>query len=343
MNICICGGGNLGHVITGYLAHKGYEVNLLTRHPERWSRTILISTPEGKTIEGTIQHLSAEPFELIPQADLVLFCLPGYGIADTLRAIRPYLKPHTPVGSVVSSTGFFFEALELLPETTPLFGFQRVPFIARVEEYGKSAHLLGYKSSLSVAIEKRETPLNPPCLGGTLGDMFDTPVHLLESHYEVSLTNSNPLLHTSRLYSMWHDWHEGITYPTQNQFYSDWTDEASQLLIDMDAEFFRLLDVLPVTPGAIPTVLDYYESTDAASLTKKLQSIEAFKGILSPMRKVGDAFVPDFQSRYFTEDFPYGLAIIHRLMHEHHIDCPSIDKVYEWGMSTINFQLSTIN
>ena len=165
-----------------------------------------------------------------------------------------------------------------------------------------------------------------------MSEMFDTPVHLLANHYEVSLTNSNPLLHTSRLYSMWHDWHEGMTYPTQNQFYSDWTDVASQLLIDMDAEFFRLLHVLPVTPGAIPSVLDYYESTDAASLTKKLHSIEAFKGILSPMKKVGDGFVPDFHSRYFTEDFPYGLAIIHRLMHEHHIPSPYINKVYDWGM-----------
>ena len=131
---------------------------------------------------------------------------------------------------------------------------------------------------------------------------------------------------------MWHDWHEGMTYPTQNQFYSDWTDEASQLLIDMDTEFFRLLHVLPVNPGAIPSVLDYYESTDAASLTEKLHSIEAFKGILSPMKKVGDGFVPDFHSRYFTEDFPYGLAIVHRLMHEHHIPSPYINKVYDWGM-----------
>lgn len=340
MNICICGGGNLGHVITGFLAHKGYEVSLLTRHPERWNRRLLIHELENKTFEGTIQNLSADPSELIPQADLVLLCLPGYGIADTLRAIRPYLKPNIPVGSVVSSTGFFFEALDLLPETTPLFGFQRVPFIARVEEYGKSAHLLGYKSSLSVAIEPRKTLLNPPCLGGTLGEMFDTPVHLLASHYEVSLTNSNPLLHTSRLYSMWHDWHEGMIYPTQNQFYSDWTDEASQLLIDMDTEFFRLLEVLPVTPGSIPTVLDYYESTDAPSLTKKLHSIEAFKGILSPMKKVENGFVPDFQSRYFTEDFPYGLAIIHRLMHEHHISCPYINKVYDWGIQLIKPSLS---
>lgn len=337
MNICICGGGNLGHVITGYIAAKASdEVTLFTRQPERWSRTLRIITPEDKTLEGTVSQLSKLPADLIPQADIVLLCLPGYGIRQTLLDIRPYLKPNTPVGSVVSSTGFFFEALDLLPETTPLFGFQRVPFIARVEEYGKSAHLLGYKSSLSVAIENRKSSLNKEDLGASLEKLLDTPVHLLTNYYEASLTNSNPLLHTSRLYSMWHEWHEGIVYPTRSQFYSDWTDEASQLLIDMDNEFFRLLSVLPVTPGAIPTVLDYYESTDALSLTGKLHSIEAFKGILSPMKKVGNGFVPDFQSRYFTEDFPYGLAIIHRLLHEHRIPCPYIDKVYAWGLSVLN-------
>ena len=330
MNICICGGGNLGHVITGFVAaKKDYEVSLLTRRPEQWNKTLHIYTPDGKTIEGTLHQITSNAAEVIPQADIVLLCLPGYGIVDSLQIILPYLKSQTPVGSIVSSTGFFFEAMKILPETVPLFGFQRVPFIARVEDYGKSAHLLGYKPSLSMAVERGDGAV----LARIIEEMLDTPVQLLANYYEASLTNSNPLLHTSRLYSMWHDWHEGVVYPVQPQFYSDWTDEASQLLIDMDAEFFRLLEVLPVTPGSIPTVLDYYESTDAASLTRKLHSIEAFKGLLSPMKKVEDGFVPDFQSRYFTEDFPYGLAIIHRLMQEHHIDGPHIQQVYDWGSS----------
>ena len=330
MNICICGGGNLGHVIAGFVAaKKDYDVSLLTRRPEQWNKTLCIYAPDGKIIEGTLHQITSNAAEVIPQADIVLLCLPGYGIVDTLQTILPYLKPQTPVGSIVSSTGFFFEAMKILPETVPLFGFQRVPFIARVEDYGKSAHLLGYKPSLSMAVERGDGAV----LARIIEEMLDTPVQLLANYYEASLTNSNPLLHTSRLYSMWHDWHEGVVYPVQPQFYSDWTDEASQLLIDMDAEFFRLLEVLPVTPGNIPTVLDYYESTDAASLTRKLHSIEAFKGLLSPMKKVGDGFIPDFQSRYFTEDFPYGLAIIHRLMQEHHIDGPHIQQVYDWGSS----------
>ena len=100
----------------------------------------------------------------------------------------------------------------------------------------------------------------------------------------------------------------------------------------MDREFQQLLQVLPVREGSIPTILDYYESTDAASLTRKLRSIQAFKGILAPMKTVEGGFVPDFSSRYFTEDFPYGLRIIQQQARKHQIPVPTIDRVMGWGI-----------
>ncbi len=333
--ICICGGGNLGHVVAGFLAANGCEVTLLTRHPERWSHTLHIMTPEGTTLEGHLSTISSTASDVVPQADMLLLAQPGFAIRSVLSELRDVLRPGIPVGSIVSSTGFFFEAMSLLPSTTPLFGFQRVPFIARTEVYGHSAHLLGYKSSLNLAVE-RASREDASRIASEIQQLFHCPTHLLASHYEASLTNSNPLLHTSRLYDLWHNWQEGITYESIPEFYSNWTDNASSLLIAMDAEFMQLLDKLQVTPGAIPTILDYYESTDAPSLTHKLQSIAAFKGIMSPMEKVGTTYIPDFHSRYFTEDFPYGLAIIHRLIHEHNIPAPHIDQVYDWGMNLIS-------
>lgn len=111
---------------------------------------------------------------------------------------------------------------------------------------------------------------------------------------------------------------------------------AAQLYIDMDKELQQLLSVLPVREGSIPTVLQYYESTDASSLARKLRSIEVFKGIPSPMKEVEGGFVPDFQSRYFTKDFPYGLALIRQMAHEKGVPTPTIDKVYEWGRKHIS-------
>jgi hypothetical protein len=328
--VCICGGGNLGHVVTGFLAaNRECEVSLLTRHPERWQHQLEISTPEGTLLRGTIHQITANPTEVIPQADIVMLCLPGFSIREELQQIRPFLQPKTAVGSVVCSTGFFFEAMEMLPATTPLFGFQRVPFIARTTEYGRAATLMGYKPTLHIAIEQME---EKEALRSLIEQLLHTPTVLMQNYYEVSLTNSNPILHPSRLYTMWKDWQEGIVYPTQPLFYEEWTEEASQLLIAMDREFFALLSVLPVREGSIPTILDYYESTDAASLTRKLQSIEAFKGILSPMKQVEGGFVPDFSSRYFTEDFPYGLRIIQNLARKHQVNTPTIDQVLAWGL-----------
>ena len=128
---------------------------------------------------------------------------------------------------------------------------------------------------------------------------------------------------------------EGRTFPRMILFYEEWTEEAAQLLIDMDEEFFRLLEVLPVKPNYLPRILEYYESHDAHSLAQKLSSIQGFKGITSPMKQTAQGWIPDFASRYFTEDFPYGLHFIWQLAKEKGIPTPKIDMVYQWGMSKI--------
>ena len=332
--VCICGGGNLGHVVAGFLAaHGDCEVSLLTRHPERWQQQLEITTPDGEVLKGRSKAISSDPAEVVSHADIVLLCLPGFSISDVLKQIAPALTQKTAVGSIVCSTGFFFEAFKILPSQTPLFGFQRVPFISRLKEYGRSAYLLGYKPNLSIAIEQSN---NKEELRADIELLFKAPTILLSSYYEVSLTNSNPLLHPSRLYSLWKDWHEGVVYPKESLFYEEWTIEAANYLIKMDHEFQQLLDVLPVTKGSIPTILDYYESTDAASLTNKLQSIQAFKGIKSPMKKVDGGYIPDFCSRYFTEDFPYGLQIVQQQARQHGISTPMIDEILKWGLNQIN-------
>ena len=334
MKICICGGGNLGHVVAGFVAAQGkHEVCLLTRQPERWSTQLTIEAPEGKTYTGHLSGIYSDAQQAVSDAQIILLCLPGYGIRDTLLQIKDYLRPDAAVGTVVSSTGFFFQAMDILPASQTLFGFQRVPFISRVIDYGHRARLMGYKESLELAIERSA---QPGILRDVLSDMLRTPIHLLGSHYEVSLSNSNPLLHPSRLYSLWKDWHPGIIYDRIPMFYEEWTEEAAELYINMDRELQALLEQLPVSKGSIATVLAYYESTDAPTLARKLRSIEAFKGIASPMKQVEGGFVPDFHSRYFTEDFPYGLAFVHQLTHEKGIPSPTIDKIYEWGMKMIN-------
>lgn len=330
--ITICGGGSLGHICLGVLGSQAnVTVQLLTQQPSRWQSEVRVTDLHGKEFVAPLHRCTDQPAEVIPQSDMVLLCLPGFAIAQTLRAIRPYLAPHTVVGSIVSSTGFFFFAHDILPSTTPLFGFQRTPFIARTHEYGSHARLLGYKKSVAIACER---VVDAEIFRAEIAHLFLTPTVLLHSYFEAALTNSNPILHTARLYTLWHNW-EGTAYDRPLLFYREWTAEAAQLLIEMDEEFMRLLQVLPVTPGAIPPLLTYYESHDAPSLAAKLRSIEAFQTITAPMRQTQEGWVPDFQSRYFTEDFPYGLRWIVELATQHQLSLSRIFEVYAWGCSKL--------
>ena len=336
MNICICGGGNLGHSIAGraaaVLGDSG-EVRLLTRRPEAWSQVVCV--------EDDLGHVYAKPLALITDdaglavkgADIILLCIPGYGMEEELLKLRPHLTASQMVGTIVSSTGFFFQGFRILGADAPLFGFQRVPFVARLSEYGHRSSIRGYRKQVWLAA----SGINPDrqrWLCAVFQSLLGTPVEMLENYLEAALTNSNPILHTGRLYSMWHDW-DGTPFESQSYFYRDWTDDASRTLIDMDSEFFMLLKALNVREGAVKPLLEHYESWDAASMTRKISTIPSLHDLRSPMRQVEGGWIPDTSSRFFTEDFPYGLRFIYEQACQHHIEMPTIVKVYQWGCNII--------
>lgn len=329
--LCICGGGSLGHVIAGTASFRGFRVNLFSPRAETWQDEIVIRDCNGKLFNGKLEKKSAFPEEVIASSDIVLLCVPGFLIRSTLEKIVPYLREGAAVGSVVSSSGFFFEAQDILPKTIPIFGFQRVPYIARTIEYGKCAELLGYKNELRLATENFDSADSRESFRVLVEKIFETPVSLLNSFWEAALTNSNPLLHPCRLYGMWSKWDGKTVYEQCPRFYEDWDDFSSETLVAADEEFFALLEKLPVTSGAIPRLLDYYECSDASALTRKMKSIPAFKKILAPMLSVPGGFIPDVNNRYFTEDIPFGMQIIKKLAAQHGIVTPTIDAVLSWA------------
>lgn len=56
---------------------------------------------------------------------------------------------------------------------------------------------------------------------------------------------------------------------------------------------------------------------------------------MAPMVKIDDGYIPDYNSRYFLEDFPHGLQYIHNMCVKYGIDNPMIEKVLKWGISSI--------
>lgn len=325
--LCICGGGSLGHTIAASVSDKGYRVNLLTGHPGLWSTDIKVTDCDGRLIEGRIHRISDRPEEVIPSADIILLCVPGYLIQRTLRTIAPHIaSERTEIGSVVSSGGFFWMAHHILGESRRLFGFQRVPYISRVKEYGKSAELKGYKSLLKIG-GNRLSDLDS--LTRFFTHALGTKTVALGHYLEAALTNSNPILHPARIYGMLSPFLTDA-YDKEFLFYEEWDDASSEILIRCDDEFQRLLARMPINREEIPPILRYYESTDAGSLTRKIRSINAFKGIKMAMTPDGGKYRVDYTNRYFTEDIPFGLLIVKSLGALLGEETPTIDQILSW-------------
>lgn len=160
--------------------------------------------------------------------------------------------------------------------------------------------------------------------------LFDMPCTLLPNYLNVTLTPSNPILHTARLYAMFRDYKKGMTYPKNYLFYEEWTDDSSEMLLNMDQELQRLCETMPLDLSCVVSLRKYYESPTIEKMTNKIKSITAFKGLTSPMIEKSDGWVPDFQSRYFTADFCYGLKIIKDLGNLYDVKMPNINLVWKW-------------
>ena len=254
-NIVIAGGGALGHVTAGWLAAQGYSVSVLTRRPSDWINEMVINTPE-ETLTGALTRVSDKVSEVIPEADVILLTVPGYANVSELMAMLPFLKDGCYVGAVFCSSGFFFDALKTVPENIRLWGFQRVPFISRVKTYGHEANLLSYRPELNIAVERADEEEKEE-FRMWIETAFKTPTALRNNYLEVSITNSNPILHTARLYTMFHDWTDDVRFDHNILFYEEWTDEAAELMIRMDAELFEILNHLPLDINYLTPLFDY--------------------------------------------------------------------------------------
>lgn len=74
--------------------------------------------------------------------------------------------------------------------------------------------------------------------------IFNIPCVSLPNYLSVSLTPSNPILHTSRLYSMFKDYTPGKKYDRNFLFYKEWSLEVAQLMISCREEELGMGTVL---------------------------------------------------------------------------------------------------
>jgi len=206
--IAICGGGNLAHGSIATIGHSNpdYKINLLTRRPQVWAKTISAFTEKSDweskgTLKGTINCASADPRDVVTGADIILICSPAHTKPGILKQIKPFLKNGALVGSIFGQGGFDFQCQailenDIISKKLTVFSLQYVPFICKSFNYGKEVNIIGPKRTLyatSFPVENMHYVCN------ALSQSYFMPCHPVPNFLNLTLCPSNQIIHTGRV------------------------------------------------------------------------------------------------------------------------------------------------
>lgn len=332
MNITVIGGGNIGTLMAAEAANKGHNVTVYTSKPYKWGNSIdVYDSDDNLLIRGVMSKITDNMEVALKDADYVWVTVPAQVFPVIAKKMAPYVTSKQKMGIVPGFGGAEFIFRSEIEKGCTFFGLQRVHSIARLKEYGKSVYQLGRKKCLEIGV----IPLgDSEEICRDMSSIFDMPCKSLPNYLSVTFTPSNPIFHTSRLYSLFKDWHEGITYPRNILFHEEWNDEASEIMISCDNELQSLCRKIPLDLSSVESLQDYYESHSPREMTNKIRSIKAFKGLKSPMIEIENRWIPDWNSRYFIADFNYGLKIIKDISDLFDVPTPTIDMLWQWYCET---------
>ena len=329
MNVTIYGGGNIGTQFAVHCAEKGYAVTIYTSKPELFSYDLTI-VDENKQVtrQGRVVCVTNDEETAFSQADVIFVTVPAFCMKAAAEKIFGYMKSGVKIGLIPGTGGGECAFKACMNKGAVIFGLQRVPSVARLVEYGKSVCATGYRSNLYVSV----LPISVgEEIRAFISNLFNISCDLTSNYLNVTLTPSNPILHTTRLRTIFKDYKEGKSYESVPLFYEEWTDESSELLLKCDAEVQMLCRAIACFDlTSVRSLKEHYESDTPEALTKKITSIKSFKGLTTPTVKTEKGYIPDFKSRYFVADFSYGLTILKQIADFYEVATPNIDDTLAW-------------
>lgn len=330
LNICILGGGNVGTLLAADLGRQEcVSVRVFTSRPNEWSRVVRVFDSNDTFLyQGYVDIVSDDPRQAVTDADIIISTLPAHVARDSIKTVSPFIKEGAWLGMMPGSGGREYFCKDLIEAGVVFFGFQRVHGISRIKKYGSEVYSLGKKQELFVSAI-------PAAKAYEVCDLLEALLlikcTMAPNYLNVTLTPSNPILHTTRLYSLFQNWRPGVIYEKEIRFYDEWTNECSRILLACDDELQALCRTLEgLDLQMVRSLREHYESETPEELTNKIRSISAFRNIKAPMKKIEGGFIPDLESRYFLEDFPYGLCVIKSFCVIAGVETPNIDKVLRW-------------
>ena len=345
------------HIIIPFLSEMGHTVNLLTRRPNDWNDTVHCDSTDGLTgnVTGThtgkIHRKSNDPSQVIPDADVIIFCLPVHQYRRVLDQIAPHVNKdkETFIGTVFGQAGFDWMVKSSIVEgqgcdKVVTFAIGSIPWICRTLKYGEKGVNYGAKQQNIVAV-------TPQDKFHKLDDMFLQDISLRPlgmgrfdlacSFLSLTLSVDNQIIHPARCYGLWKK--SGGVWETAKDvpyFYRDFDKESADILEKLDADYDVVRQAIrqKFPNKDFKYMLGYLEleklnhKSEHVDILASLKDSVQLASIKTPAVEGADGrYYLDTDFRFFKDDIPYGLLIAKSLAEMLHVETPFIDEVIGWA------------
>ena len=347
--ITIIGGGNIGSALAVRFSQQNDVCMYLNSKYEYNKNIEMINEDSQICTLAKIKLITNSLEEAINYGEWIFITLPCFLFKNFANKMISCINSPKHIVAVPGSGAFELYFKEALDKECTLTGLQRVHAVARIIDKGKVVKESGVRDHLKVA----SIPKSFNSIACSYISLFyDMPVVPLNNYLNITLINSNPILHTSRLYCLFKNYKELINeYDRIPLFYEEWDLESSCLLENLDNELFEIINKINkygLDINQIVPILNHYDSETPEQMTKKINSINSLKGLPTPSIKLNNGkYIPDFSSRYFTSDFSEGLDILLSFAQIVGVTCENMEKVSSWYHKITNtkryFDLSLFN
>ena len=328
MKVTIIGGGNLGTLLGASFADKGHDVIIHTSKPEKFSKVLEAYSKDDELLySGTIVKATDDWKEAVEGAEVIWITFPPQMFEETAAKMEPYVKAGQMIGMIPAAGGAEFAFKSIIDKGIIFFGVARVPSIARVKEYGKSAYQLGPAPEIVIGSIPAKASKE---ICEKVQSMYSMNCRPVPNYLAVAFTPSNPILHTSRLYGLFKDYLPGNHYPRNELFYENWSVDSAEVFLDCSDELQQLCKAIPMDLRDIESMQARHHIRTPEELARRICSLDRLKGLYSPVVRDDIGYMPDFTSRYFVSDFPYGIKIMIEVADLFDVPTPTMDKVWEW-------------
>lgn len=320
--ITIVGFGNVGKSLIHKIS-RNFEVNVLTFSKEKKNKEI-ITRFKDKEYKNSVKKITSD-LSILSITDILLITVPNFLREDIIKNLKKNLKKETLILFIPGIGPSQFIANKYLFDYK-VACLERVPFIVRAQN--EVVDITDDRKIIKYATLKKEENYDELII-----KMFEKPVEKV-SYFNVTLTSSNAILHTSRMYSIFND-KEGKIFENEISFYHGWDDETSIIFQKCDDEIMRIcakLEELKIITNKIQSLMEYYDSKTPKELTCKIQSINSLKDIKLEMNKLeNNRYILKKNIRFLTEDIPYGLMMFKGISEIIEIKTPMIDEIIKWA------------